>query len=226
MEDMLKIQLKKVLKEIQFYSPFRHNFFPKYAYNFSVPQLCFLSECIEDTRDIEGAIIEVGCHTGATTVFLNHLMDDIGVVKDYYAIDTFAGFTAEDTDFEVKYRKKQRDLFAGAFQVNKKKWFDGTMKLNKISRVRSIEADVNSYDLASHAPYSFALVDVDLYKPMKKCLKEIYEAMSPNGIIVVDDCNEADVRWDGSDQAYKEFAEEINRPIQIIHNKLGVLRKR
>jgi SAM-dependent methyltransferase len=223
---MFKIQLKKLLKEMQFYSPFRHNFFPKYAYNFTVPQLCFLSQCIKDTQDIEGAVIEVGCHTGATTVFLNRLMDDIGVEKNYYAIDTFSGFTTEDTDFEVKYRGKQNDLFTGAFQVNKKRWFDGTMRQNNISRVHSIEADVNNYSLLSHAPYSFALVDVDLYKPMKKSLKEIYEAMSPNGIIVVDDCNETDVRWDGADQAYKEFAEEINQPLQIIYNKLGVLKKR
>ena len=222
---MLKIQLKKILKEMQFYSPFRHNFFPKYAYNFTVPQLCFLSQCIKDTRDIEGAVIEVGCHTGATTVFLNRLMDDIGLEKNYYAIDTFSGFTTEDTDFEVKYRGKTNDLFTGAFQVNKKRWFDGAMKQNNINRVQSIEADVNNYNLSIHAPYSFALLDVDLCKPMKKCLREIYEAMSPNGIIVVDDCNDTNVRWDDSDQAYKEFAEEINQPIEIVYNKLGVLRK-
>jgi O-methyltransferase len=222
---MYDVQLRKILKEIQFYSPFRKNFFPKYAYNFSVPQLCFLSQCIQDTRDIEGAVIEVGCHTGATTVFLNKLMDDIGLEKTYYALDTFSGFMPEDTDFEVKHRGKQNELFTGAFQVNKKRWFDGTMKQNNISRVRSIEADVNNYNLLSHAPYSFALVDVDLYKPMKKCLMEIYEAMSPNGIIVVDDCNETNFLWDGSDQAYKEFAEEIKQPVQIVHNKLGILKK-
>ena len=222
---MLAIQMKKVLKELQFYSPFRKNFFPKYAYNFNVPELCFLAQCIQDTKDIEGAVIEVGCHTGATTVFLNRLMDDIGLEKTYYALDTFSGFTAEDTEFEVAHRGKRNDYFAGAFEVNKKRWFDGTMQLNGINRVRSIETDVNNYPLASHGPYSFALIDVDLYKPMKKCLKEIYQAMSPNGIIVVDDCNENNMRWDGSDQAYKEFAAEIGQPIRIVHTKLGILRK-
>lgn len=222
---MVATQLRKILKEIQFYSPFRHHFFPRYLYNFMVPQLCFLSQCITDVRDIEGSIVEVGCHNGETTVFLNHLMDDIGIKKNYYAIDTFSGFAASDVDFEVNHRGKTPDLFSGAFEINSKKWFDGTMRQNRISRVQSIEADVNNYNLVSNAPYSFALLDVDLYKPIKKCLGEIYEAMSPNGIIVIDDCDDTDLRWDGADQAYKEFAEEINQPVQIVHKKLGVLKK-
>ena len=222
---MFAIEMKKLLKEIQFYSPFRRNFFPKYGYNFTVPQLCFLCESLGKTRDVPGSVIEIGCHNGATTVLFNRLMDDLGMLKDYYAIDTFSGFTREDVDFEVEHRGKRGDLFAGAFEVNNKRWFDGTMQQNNISRVESIQADVNNLDMAIHAPYSFALLDVDLYKPTKKCLAEIYAAMSPKGIIIVDDCNEADVRWDGADQAYKEFAAEIGHPIRIVHEKLGILEK-
>ena len=222
---MFTIQMKKLLKEIQFYSPFRHNFFPKYGYNFTVPQLMFLCESLGETRDVPGAVVEIGCHNGATTVLFNRLMDDLGMQKDYYAIDTFSGFTSEDVDFEVQHRGKQGKLFAGAFEVNNRRWFDGTMAQNNIRRVESIQADANKLDMAIHAPYSFALLDVDLYKPTRKCLGEIYEAMSPNGIIIVDDCDETDMRWDGADQAYKEFAAEIGHPVQIIQGKLGVLRK-
>jgi len=222
---MFVIQMKKLLKEIQFHSPFRHNFFPKYGYNFTVPQLLFLCESLTETRDVSGAVVEIGCHNGATTVLFNRLMDDLGMQKNYFAIDTFSGFTREDVDFEVKHRGKRGELFAGAFEVNNKRWFDGTMEQNNISRVESIQADVNNLDMAIHAPYSFALLDVDLYKPTKKCLGEIYASMSPNGIIIIDDCNEADVRWDGADQAYKEFAAEIGHPIRIVHEKLGVLQK-
>lgn len=223
---MFAIEMKKLLKEIQFYSPFRHNFFPKYGYNFTVPQLLFLCESLTETRDVPGAVVEIGCHNGATTVLFNRLMDDLGMRKNYYAVDTFSGFTREDVEFEVQHRGKRDELFAGAFEVNNKRWFDGTMAQNNISRVQSIQADVNNLDMAIHAPYSFALLDVDLYKPTKKCLGEIYAAMSPDGIIIVDDCNEADVRWDGADQAYKEFAAETGQPARIVHGKLGVLEKR
>ncbi len=97
----------------------RRYFFPKYAYNFNPAQLCFLCQCIEDTREIAGAVAEIGCSDGSTTIFLKKYMDARGIRKDYYAVDTFAGFVAEDIEFEIERRGKTKEMFA-AFQRNKK----------------------------------------------------------------------------------------------------------
>ena len=161
---------------------------------------------------------------GSTTVFLNKYMDAQNIEKKYFAIDTFAGFVAEDIEYEADKRGKSKKLYKG-FQANKKKWFDGTMQLNNFTRVFSIQADVNKFDLTSLGPISFALVDVDLYRPMKKSLKELYQKLSPGGIIVVDDCDPSNTLWDGSDQAYKEFLKEIDQPVNIVHKKLGVIHR-
>lgn len=220
----MKPTLTKLAKAVLLRSPFREYFFPRYTYNFSPPQLCFLCQCVEATKHVDGFIAEVGCATGYTTVFLNRLMDVQGIEKTYYAMDTFSGFVAKDIDVEVTDRGKKPDFFTG-FQTNKKKWFDATMRQNGISRVRSIEADVNEYDLTTLGPLSFVLLDVDLYRPMKKTLPEIYEVLSPGGIIVVDDCSCENIRWDGAYQAYREFAEERGQPLEIVHGKLGVVRK-
>jgi SAM-dependent methyltransferase len=220
----LNPQFIKLIKEILFNSSLRRYFFPRYKYNFSPPQLCFLCQCIEDTKHIEGAISEVGCAQGGTTVFLNKYMDAQNIEKDYIAIDTFSGFVYEDIEFEVDNRGKTKDLFT-FFQINKKKWFDATMQQNEIARVRSIKADVNKFDLTTIGPLSFSLLDVDLYRPVRKALPEIYEVLSPGGIIVVDDCNPSNIRWDGSDQAYKEFVKEINQAYKIVHDKLGIIKK-
>ncbi|GLQ52537.1 hypothetical protein GCM10010872_39860 [Dyella flava] len=217
-------RIAKILKETQFNSPLRRYFFPRYAYNFTPPQLGFLCQCIEDTRDVDGAIAEVGCFDGSATVFLNKYMDAKGIEKDYFAIDTFAGFVAEDVRVEVDDRGKNRSMYNG-FQSNKQKWFDGTMAQNGITRVRSIQADVNEYDLTSLKKLSFCLLDVDLYRPIKKSLHELYEILSPGGIIVIDDCDPSNAFWDGADQAYKEFMDEKNESRRIVHNKLGVIRK-
>lgn len=221
---MLKMRVYKLLREIQFISPFRRYFFPRYFYHFTVPQLCFLCRCIEKTKDVRGSIVEVGCAGGATTVFLNKYMDAQKIQKKYYAIDTFSGFVNEDIEFEVINRGKCRDLYTG-FQVNKQKWFDGTMRLNNIERVRSIQADVNRCCFTELAPLSFVFLDVDLYRPMRKTLKELYDVLSPGGIIIVDDCNPDNISWDGSDQAYKEFSKEINQPARVVHGKLGIIKK-
>ena len=92
-------------------------------------------------------------------------------------------------------------------------------------RVKSIEADVNQYDLRTLGPLSFCLLDVDLYRPIRKSLKELYDVLSPGGIMVVDDCDESNRVWDGADQAYKEFMKDAGRPIEIRHGKLGLIRK-
>jgi len=220
----LNPKFAKLLKEIVFNSPFKNFFLSRYFYNFSPPQLCFLCQCIEDTKNTEGAISEIGCAMGSTTVFLNKYMDAQNIEKKYFAIDTFAGFVAEDIEYEADKRGKSKKLYKG-FQANKKKWFDGTMQLNNFTRVFSIQADVNKFDLTSLGPISFALVDVDLYRPMKKSLKELYQKLSPGGIIVVDDCDPSNTLWDGSDQAYKEFLKEIDQPVNIVHKKLGVIHR-
>ena len=214
----------KLIKEIQYNTPFRRYFFPRYTYNLTPPQICFLCQCLEDTKHVNGAVAEVGCAIGETTVFLNKYMDTQEIDKKYYAIDTFSGFVAEDVEFEVKFRGKTKGLYTG-FQANKKKWFDGTMQRNNISRVISIEADVNNYDLVSLGSLAFAFVDVDLYRPIKKCLRELYQILSPGGVIVVDDCDPQNIRWDGSDQAYKEFSQEMTLPIHIVNDRLGILKK-
>jgi hypothetical protein len=47
--------------------------------------------------------------------------------------------------------------------------------------------------------------------------------MSSGGIIIVDDC-QPDQMWDGALQAYQEFARERNLPMEIVAEKLGVVR--
>ena len=165
----------------------------------------------------------MGCARGETTIFLKNYMKNSGIEKSYYAIDTFSGFVEEDIEYEQKNRGKTNRY--RSFRKNKKKWFDGTLDQNDFSDVISIQADINEYDLSRHYPVSFALLDVDLYRPMKSGLSKLYQGLEPGGIIIVDDCDENDARWDGADQAYKEFMQEIGQPVDIVLGKLGVIRK-
>ena len=214
-----------MIKNLLSNTRYRAYFLPKYQYNFTPPQLCTICKLLDETKNIKGDIAEIGCYDGSTTVFLNKYMDAVNIQKKYYAMDTFKGFENEDISLEVKEREKQVECYANAFRDNSKKWFDGTMKYNNIQRVISIETDVNKYDLTTLIPLSFVLLDVDLYRPIKKALPELYKALSPNGIIIVDDCDYRENQWDGAYQAYKEFMTEINQPSQVIQNKLGILKK-
>ena len=222
---VFKNQLIKLAKDVLFVSPLRSYFFPRYLYNFSPSQLNFLCSCIHETRNVEGSIAEIGVARGHSTVYLNKFITDEKIEKKYYAIDTFSGFVQEDIEHEVTERGKSWSYYNASYGVNDKRWFDAAMVYNKIDRVQSIQADVNHYDLRKLGPLSFCLLDVDLYRPMIKALGELYETLSPGGIIVVDDCDEKSVLWDGSSQAYNEFMAKHNSPTEVLHTKLGIIRK-
>ena len=212
------------MKEFLFKEPWRRYCFPMYSYQYSARQLVFLCQCVEETSSLLGNIAEIGCERGHTTIFLNNFMSTEGIDKKYFALDTFSGFVREDVEFEVAKRSKRSFMYTG-FKVNKKKWFDGTMEQNNIGRVTSIEADVNHFDLTDLGPIAFAILDVDLYRPIKKALPELYSVLNPGGIIVVDDCDKSNPSWDGSYQAYQEFVAMHELPSDIVYRKLGVIRK-
>ena len=222
------MNIKLLIKELLFWTPLRQYVFPSYRYNFSPRELSFLCRCLEETNDVNGSIIEIGCADGATTVFLNQFLDEIqpksGPCKRYLAIDTFAGFVDADIHWEVSERHKPNSYFSG-FQNNKFKWFKATMLRHQFLRVEGIQADINEFELMPLAPFSFVLLDVDLYRPITKALREAYELLSVGGIIIVDDCSDSDPRWDGAFQAYKEFMREIDQQEEVHFSQLGVVRK-
>lgn len=193
-----------------------------YDYCFRADQLVYLCHCLDEAVEVAGDIAEIGVYQGRTTVFLNKYLDSKMTAKKYYAIDTFSGFTANDVDYEVSHREKSPSPYSTL--KSSKASFDKVMARNSISRVVAIQADVNNYEFKTMGSLCFALLDVDLYLPTKKSLTEVYSILSPGGIIIVDDCAEADA-YDGSNQAYREFMQENTLPVEVVHEKLGVVRK-
>lgn len=204
-------------------TPLRRHFFPHFAYNMTASQLVLLCAHLDRARAVPGAVLEVGCSSGMTTVFLNKFMDAERIDKEYVAIDTFAGFVQEDVRHEVEQRGKRASFFSG-FRTNSRKWFDRTMRMNGIERVRSIEADVNRLDFAPFAPIAWCLLDVDLYRPTNKALPELYGLLSPGGFILVDDCDAGRTRWDGACQAYQEFCRAASLEENIVSG-IGIVQK-
>lgn len=191
----------------------------RYDYSFTPSQLGFLVSCLDATSEVAGRIVEVGCAYGHTTVFLNKHLQDRGMNKEYICVDTFSGFTEADIRHEHEQRGKT-SAYRG-FADASLDAFHRTMRVNKVE-VGIIQGDVCEMNLADYAPISFALLDVDLYRPMSHALGQLYEALSPGGRIVVDDCQEHPL-WDGALQAYEEFIDLHNQPRRIEFGQFGVI---
>jgi predicted O-methyltransferase YrrM len=197
----------------------------RYQYFFNPEQLAFLTQCITETRDVSGDIVEIGCALGHTTCFLNRHMQCSGIQKPYYCIDTFSGFAANDVAFETNHRGKAPavEAYRNTFSYNNLKWFKYTLKLNGCDNVTCIQTDVKNYKF--DRPISFCLLDVDLYQPSRYALESIWPLLSPGGIIVVDDCDPPPHQWDGAYEAYTEFTKERSIAPRFVAHKLGVLKK-
>lgn len=218
------VYLKRLVNEFLYSVGARGVVVARYPYNFSAQQLRFLCECIDATAHIEGGIAEVGCERGSTTLFLCNYLDAGGSSKAYTALDTFRGFVRGDIDFEVEHREKKAWMYS-AYQVNSRKWFEHSMRLHGANRVTALEVDVNEYDLRNLGKLALVLLDVDLYRPVRKALPEVYDMLSPGGIIIVDDCDRGSFWWDGAYQAYVDFVASMGIDKNILYGKMGVIRK-
>jgi len=215
---------RAAIKELSFRTGiYRRTFFERYPYCFTPTQLIFLTNSISQCRGVPGCIVEAGVYQGATTIFLSHFMAEHDINKRYVAIDTFAGFVPDHAEHEIRMRSKPNRV-REIFSDNKKCWFDYSMMLSNVRNVTSYEADVGKFDFKAIAAIAFCLLDVDFYVPTREALPKIYDAISRNGIIVVDDCKPGG-NWDGALQGYQEFCATREIKETIVCEKLGVIRK-
>jgi hypothetical protein len=104
---------------------------------------------VDRTDPLADSNVEVGCGFGATTVFLDCHLRDIGSDKRYYALDTFGGFAPEDV---AVGRGRGRGWDYLDFRNNSKASFELTMELNRVRRVAAIKADAKNFRLHDNRP--------------------------------------------------------------------------
>jgi predicted O-methyltransferase YrrM len=148
-------------------------------------------------------------------------MREAGVEHPYVGIDTFNGFLPQDIKAEYA-RGKQYGTFDDAFRTTKQVWYDFSLA-HAGYNVRSYKADASTFDYSAVAPIGFALIDVDLYRPVLLALRAAWPHVQPGGVIVVDDCDPTHKMWDGAHQAYLEFCSEHAITPQILDGKLGII---
>jgi O-methyltransferase len=221
-------------RELMVRGHFRKWWYPRYQFQYFPRQLCFLTDCLDRTAKVDGAVIEIGCAHGLTTTFLYEYLIDSGISKEYVCIDTFSGFTQDDICVEKNQRGKDH-RYEGAFKNNNIEWFKESLGQRNITDIKIIEADISTLDAAQLPErVAFCLLDVDLYRPVKLGLEKIYPRLSPGGMIIVDDCwtkpahlwvNGVSEAYDGAMQAYREFTAEQGLPENFAETKLAIVER-
>jgi hypothetical protein len=180
----------------------------------------FLHHLIE-TRDVPGAIVEVGCNLGGTAIIAKRLLDSLGVDKPYICIDTFDGFVDAQftTDIALGTPSKDQTLFSG----NSKDLVAKILRQHRCADVRLVEGDIMTLpDRLLPEECSVVLVDVDLTEPTYAALKRFLPRMAPGGVVLVDDCAEAS-SWKAR-VGYSRLCGDEGLPEIYLHG-MGILRR-
>jgi SAM-dependent methyltransferase len=158
-------------------------------------------DALYQRRELEGAIVEVGCWLGGTAALAKRMMTRAGMRQPYVCIDTFGGFVpsqlaaepAGSTGTTESFASNSIDIVARLLRH----WDAGDVRL--------VPGDIATLpDAAIPDQIAVALIDVDLKVPVYEGLRRIVPRLVPGGIVLVDDC--ADPDWPGARAGYEQFA--------------------
>lgn len=222
--ESLGLLAESAAKRVAFRTPgLRRLAAPSYGFGLEPAQLAWLVGALEETRELSGAVVEIGVARGMTTVFMNEALTRMSDPRTYVCVDTFAGFTNRDVRHEQTQRGKRGVRFP-EYSYNDPKVFAQNIARLGYKGVRCIASDVAALTAEDVGPISVAIIDVDLYLPSFAALKLVWACLQPGGRVLVDDVKQG-TKWDGALQAMQEFATETGVEWRLIGTKGGVFLK-
>lgn len=210
--------MKEFLKTIAFrYTKFGA---PRYSYNVEPAQLAEIVTSLNTLGKLRDKlnIFEIGLARGMTTRFIVEHVRKSGLSVNFYCLDTFSSFTEADLEYETKHRGKTLGELAG-FKYNDYE----TWKSNfaEFDFVNAIQCDASTFDFSKvEGGVDFMFLDVDLYQPTLKVLRNVKDFLNDGAIILVDDVQDGN-SWDGAYQAFFEYIKEEGLEGEVIGNKCG-----
>jgi O-methyltransferase len=165
--------------------------------------------------EVEGAVAEIGCYQGRTSVLLRMIVDHYAPGRELHVFDSFAGLPApgpHDTDYTAEGQLATgadavRETFARwqvAEPVIHSGWFEETLPAGLPDRL------------------CFAYLDGDLYDSVRVSLEQVYPRLSPGAVVIVDDyCDaaknpQAFSRFPGPKKACDEFFADKPEQISVL----------
>lgn len=219
------MRLSETIKFVAYRTPFLSNTMkPRYPYKVDPGQLTGLVNLIDRTRKVGGAIVEIGVAQGFTSAFLLEHLASTGDQRELLLFDTFSGFTEDSISHEIDVRQKDYVSSYGLFRYGNEDIFRKNLSKTGHRNFRTFSGDASAFDWSSIGPISVVLLDIDVYKPTRAILSQIWPHLTSPGGIIVDDCL-ADGPWDGSLQAYEEFRAEVGLPFIRVGGKGALVGK-
>jgi len=134
-------------------------------------------------NDVPGDICEIGCNEGHTSVFIQTILNHRGSDARLHIYDSFEGMP----EWSPQDAGSQPIVGPGQLRATQQQVMAKFTELG----LRPPEVHVGWVEQTIPAELpeqiAFALIDVDLYGPIKHALEYVYPRMAPGGVIIIDD---------------------------------------
>ncbi len=158
-------------------------------------------------KNIKGDILEFGVFKGSSLVRFLSFMHLINSNKRIHAFDVFGKFPKQDRDDDVNFIKRFEKASGDGISKEDLLFFL-KKKFNDVSNLNLIKGDIvktlpKFIKKNPNKKFSLINLDVDVYEPTKVILENIYNKLSPNGVIIFDDYNSVKGETDAVDNFFK-----------------------
>jgi len=164
-----------------------------------------LSNAIDSVKkdNIPGDFVECGSWKCGTLGFMSLYSRSIGLQKKIHGFDSFEGMP-EPIDIDGNDSRQ----WTGKLAVSIDEAYENLRAMNAsgVTLHKGFFEKTLSQNKFSIDKISILRVDCDWYSSTKTCLEELYDLVSPNGFIIIDDYG----HWQGCKKAVDEFRENRN----------------
>jgi predicted O-methyltransferase YrrM len=191
---------------------YNHSPFLPRVYRGSLDRYLYFLDQLNKIRAIEGDIVECGVSIGHGALLFLLISEYLGVERTYYGFDSFAGFPDPVEKDEVT-PITGKGFWASPPEAVLRVLRDGRIPESKIrDRVRLSKGLFDETLPKFQGKIALLHLDCDLYESYKIALTELYDKVSPGGVIMFDEY--ADARWPGARKAIDEFfADKREKPV-------------
>jgi hypothetical protein len=180
--------------------------------------------------NVPGAFVECGVWRGGSMHAASWTLLECGVTdREIYLFDTFSGMT-EPTE---------RDRRGGRTAAELMERVDKSHSVWAIASLEDVKAGIETLDypqerfhfvegpveetIPDRAPETIAILrlDTDWYESTKHELEQLYDRLSPGGVLIMDDYGS----WQGAKEATDEFMEKLDNPPMMVRagrSRIGV----
>jgi len=175
------------------------------------PELAVIIRELEQVlhNNIDGAVVELGCYTGTTSLFIQRVLQQQVDMRQFHVYDSFEGLPSKvEQDNSPAGTQFTAGALTASRQVFIKHFKQAGLPLPTIHKVWFEQ--LQAYDLPK--TIAFAFLDGDFYTSISSSLAIITPLLAPGACVVVDDYQSEALP--GAQKAVDEWARKYNYPVR------------